>query len=56
MRQEVITYTMTPEKVLEKVNSSAPVFELKQVENKLKIISRGVRSLQEALLIFKKLQ
>ena len=48
--------TRTFEKVLEKVNSSAPVFELKQVENKLKIISRGVRSLQEALLIFKKLQ
>lgn len=48
--------TRTFEKVLEKVNSNAPLFELKQVENKLKIISRGVASLQEALLIFKKLQ
>ena len=48
--------TRTFENVLEKVNSAAPLFELKQVENKLKIISRGVGSLQDALLIFKKLQ
>ena len=48
--------TETFSKVLEKINENASVFNLKQNENKLKIVARNVNSLDEALLIFKKLQ
>lgn len=48
--------TKTFENVLVRVAESSPAFELKQVENKLKIISRGVDSLHDALLLLNKLQ
>lgn len=48
--------TKTFEKILENINRENTVFNLKQVENKLKTVSKGVNSLPEALLILKKLQ
>lgn len=46
----------TFESVLEKVSAQSSVFTLKQVENKLKILCRNINSLQDALVIMKKLQ
>jgi len=48
--------TGTFDKVLENINRENTLFNLKQVENKLKTVSKGVNSLQEALVILKKLQ
>lgn len=42
-------------RVLQKITENSAVFTLKQNENKLKIVARGVDSLEKALSIFKKL-
>lgn len=44
------------DKVLEKVNANEGVFTIKQVENKLKLLTRNVNSLEEAHIILKKLE
>ena len=44
------------ERVLARIGENPGVFTMKQVENKLKILSRNVNSLQEALSILRKLQ
>ena len=41
--------------VLQKITDNSAIFTLKQNENKLKIVARGVDSLEKALTIFKKL-
>ena len=46
----------TFDNVLEKVSSLSSLITLKQVENKLKILAKNVNSLQEALILVKKLQ
>lgn len=43
------------ESILERIDSNSGVFNLKQVENKLKIICRNIDSLEEAYLILRKL-
>lgn len=48
--------TKTFERILENINRENSLFALKQVENKLKTVSKGVSSLNEALVILKKLQ
>ena len=42
-------------RVLQKITDNSAIFTLKQNENKLKIVARGVDSLEKALLLFKKL-
>ncbi|MCQ2182793.1 MAG: transcription-repair coupling factor [Bacteroidales bacterium] len=46
----------TFESILENISKENNLFNLKQVENKLKTVSKGVTSLQDALVILKKLQ
>ncbi len=46
----------TFEKVLDAIGRNDRIFNLKQVDTKLKIVVRNVNSLKDALLIFKKLQ
>lgn len=41
--------------VLQKITENSAIFTLKQNENKLKIVARGVDSLEKALSLFKKL-
>lgn len=48
--------TRTFDKVLENIGKESTLFNLKQVENKLKTVSKGVATLQDALMILKKLQ
>ena len=42
--------------VLRRVSENQPVFAVKQVENKLKIVLRGIDSLGKALSALRKLQ
>lgn len=46
----------TFEKVLEAIGRNDRIFNLKQVDTKLKIVVRNVNSLKDALLVFNKLQ
>ncbi|MBO4263265.1 MAG: transcription-repair coupling factor [Bacteroidales bacterium] len=42
--------------ILQKIDARSGIFQLKQSEGKLKIVSRGVDSLEKALVLLKKLQ
>ena len=43
-------------KVLEKITENENIFSLKQSEGKLKIVARGVDTMQKAFMILSKLQ